>query len=193
MLTLAFLQACGTREGVRTSLPSTEFPAMERGATVAVAARGEGLLELSFDEEAQAKAKQELFEALEERGFQVSEDAEEADYILTFVSFTQEERDMVEATMPEREIVPRKRGIARPTGSYLADEPEGDVYVSDRPGRVVVGDTERVFLLDVVDADSAEFVWRGYTLRERGDLGEQMLQEEIGLIVSALPLAEEGE
>ncbi len=184
---IAVLSGCTTSQPVRTETVSTggdRFDLEEQDRFTVNLTRA-NTRDLSFGPQIQQEARETLVDEFEERGFTLV-DSNRADIEIVFATYTERDSEAFDSAGRQPvAIVTEERTIVDEDGRAVFGGTE--VTTTRRAEPIQIIDSSRVFVVDVINPETNELVWRGYTRRADTDLDEGIVTNEIRRIVSAYP------
>lgn len=137
--------------------------------------------DVAFGPQKQRVTRQIIENELENLGYELT-DNDDAEFKVIFATYTESSID-------------GSRVVRASNGTVVAVDEQGRrsqrrVITTQDDGPIVLGETSRLFLIDVVDTSSNTLLWRGYTRSDDVELTISAIQDEVEDILDAFPFAE---
>lgn len=180
LLGIAFFAGCASGPTVQTEAVSTER---------SLASLEEFSIELdpgtardvAFGPKQQAATREIISSELENLGYELT-DNDDADFKVIFSTYTDTQvKNAQVVTTETRSVV---------TTDHAESIPEHRVVTTQQDEPILLGEASRLYLIDIVDAESNVLLWRGYTRREDTTLTMAAIENEIEDILDAFPFAD---
>ena len=162
---------------------------LSRLDTFTVRVNGGGSEDTAFGPVAQNEALEDIVEELEDLGYDYVE-GDAADFVVVFTSAVQDETGAFTTSYssPTREVVTREEQTVLPDGEVVTTDRDTEVVTTYESTPIQLNSTQRLYVMDIVDAQTDVLIWRGYMTSDDLEISDaDEIEEYIERIVDRLP------